>query len=98
MKPLALILLSLLLSACAGKYKSASDIEGEAAYLQAQMGWQTISGQPLPLTTVYGYDLIRQKHFSEETTGLGHLLLQIKQNPHNTLLFVANKKANYYPA
>jgi len=38
MKQLTVILLALLLTACAGKYKSDVDIESEAKYLQTQMG------------------------------------------------------------
>jgi len=93
MKQLTVILLALLLTACAGKYKSDVDIESEAKYLQTQMGWQSTSGQPPKITTVYGYDLIRQKHFAKEAQGLAYILSQAKASANNTVLFVTNKKA-----
>jgi len=93
MKQLTLILLALLLTACAGQYKSSADIETEAARLQTQIGWKNASGLPPQITAVYGYDLIRQKRLDKETQGLASLLLQAKANPSKTILFVANKKA-----
>jgi len=93
MKQLALILLALLLTACAGQYKSSADIETEAAHLQTQIGWQNASGQPPQITAVYGYDLIRQKGLDKKAKGLASLLLQARANPNKTILFVANKKA-----
>jgi len=93
MKQISIILMALLLTACAGKYKTAADIETEAAHLYAKQGWQTVSGQP-EIIAVYGYDLMRQKRHNKDTVGLAHLLLQVKANPNKTILFIANKKAN----
>jgi len=94
MKQLSIILLALLLTACAGQYKTSADIENEAAHLHTKLGWQTASGQP-EIIAVYGYDLIRQKRHGNDSVGLAHLLLQAKANPNKTILFIANKKAKW---
>jgi len=95
MKKLCLMLLVLLLASCASKYKSSEDVELAAMRLQAQMGWQRSDGQPLDMIIIEGRQVLRPKVGKGGTMGLSRILLQARENPNKSILFIANIKAKF---
>jgi len=103
MKPLILILLAIVLSACvssADQYKFAEDIMREVAQVQIEKGWTKPDGQPLevilinnPSHGLLGDQLARLGEGSNAER-LAKLLLKLKENPNSaTLLYVTNPSA-----
>jgi len=104
MKQITLILIALMLMACASsenKYKSSEDIMREVAQVEIEKGWiKSDDGQPLeviiassPSHGLLGDQLARLSEGSSAKS-LAELLLRLKNNPNSdVLLYVTNPSA-----
>jgi len=103
MKQLALILLTVLLTACtsaASKYKSMEEVLHEVAKVEVEKGWTKANGEPLKIIIANSIshgllgDQLARLVEGRDAKGLTKLFLELKENPESeVLLYVTNPSA-----